>query len=67
MRRVLPVLVLLALAVPARPARADLASAFYDDVHDVVEELIQTEITTSVVTQIQTRSPALAFYLHGTL
>ena len=60
-------IVVAALALPARPARADLASSFYDDVHDVVEELIQTEITTSVVTQIEARSPALAFYLHGTL
>ncbi len=51
----------------ARPAHADLASAFYDDVRDVVEELIQTEVTTSVVTQIEKRSPALAFYMHGTL
>src|SRR5262249_523511 len=49
------------------PARADLASSLYDDVRDVVEELIQTEVTTSVVTTIETRSPALAFYMHGTL
>jgi hypothetical protein len=51
----------------ARPARADLASSLYGDVRDVIEELIQTEVTTSVVTAIETRSPALAFYMHGTL
>lgn len=51
----------------ARPAHADLAGAFYDDVRDVVEELIQTEVTTSVVTSVEKRSPALAFYMHGTL
>lgn len=51
----------------ARPAHADLASAFYDDVRDVVEELIQTEVTTSVVASIEQRSPALGFYMHGTL
>lgn len=51
----------------SRPARADLAGAVYDDLHDVVEQLIQTEVTTSVVTAIEKRSPALAFYLRGTL
>lgn len=56
-----------ALAVPSRAAHADLASTFYDDVRDVVEELIKTEVTTSVVATIEARSPALAFYLHGTL
>jgi hypothetical protein len=50
-----------------RPAHADLAGSLYDDVRDVVEELIQTEVTTSVVTSIEQRSPALAFYMHGTL
>ena len=51
----------------ARPARADLASALYGDVRDVIEELIKTEVTTSVVRTIEKRSPALAFYMHGTL
>src|SRR5262249_39190352 len=66
MRR-LWIVVAIALGASARPARADLASSFYDDVRDVVEELIQTEVTTSVVTTIEKRSPALAFYMHGTL
>lgn len=51
----------------ARPARADLASSIYGDVRDVVEELIQSEVTTSVVRTVEARSPALAFYMHGTL
>jgi len=51
----------------ARPARADLASSLYGDVRDVIEELIQTEVTGSVVRTIERRSPALAFYMHGTL
>ncbi|MEJ7602233.1 MAG: hypothetical protein WKG01_30330 [Kofleriaceae bacterium] len=51
----------------ARPARADLASALYGDVRDVIEELIKTEVTTSVVRTVGDRSPALAFYMHGTL
>ena len=51
----------------ARPARADLASSLYGDVRDVIEELIQTEVTTSVVRTVRERSPALAFYMHGTL
>lgn len=55
-----------AVAMP-RPARADLASSLYGDVRDVIEELIQTEVTTSVVRTIEVRSPALAFYMHGTL
>jgi hypothetical protein len=63
----LTIVVAIALGALTRPARADLASAFYDDVRDVVEELIQTEVTTSVVTAIEKRSPALAFYMHGTL
>ncbi len=50
-----------------RPARADLASSLYGDVRDVIEELIQTEVTTSVVRTVSDRSPALAFYMHGTL
>lgn len=60
------IVVAIVLALP-RPAHADLASSFYDDVRDVVEELIQTEVTTSVVTNIEAKSPALAFYMHGTL
>jgi hypothetical protein len=64
MRFVAGVVVLLALV---RPARADLAGSVYDDIRDVVEELIQTEVTTSVVATIEHRSPALAFYMHGTL
>ena len=51
----------------SRPARADLASSLYGDVRDVIEELIQTEVTTSVVRTVSQRSPALAFYMHGTL
>jgi hypothetical protein len=51
----------------AAPARADLASSLYGDVRDVIEELIQTEVTGSVVGTIEDRSPALAFYMHGTL
>ena len=51
----------------ARPARADLASALYGDVRDVIEELIKTEVTTSVVRTVGDRSPALGFYMHGTL
>ena len=50
----------------ARPARADLASSLYGDVRDVIEELIQTEVTGSVVTTVGDRSPAIAFYMHGT-
>lgn len=57
----------IALALVPRPAHADVAGQVYDDVRDVVEELIQTEVTTSVVTTVKTRSPALAFYMHGTL
>lgn len=64
MRRLL---VLLALLVTTRPARADLASNIYGDVRDVIEELIQTEVTTSVVTTVKDRSPALGFYMRGTL
>ena len=48
-------------------ARADLASSLYGDVRDVIEELIQTEVTGSVVHTVEGRSPALAFYMHGTL
>jgi len=48
-------------------ARADLSSQLYGDVRDVIEELIQTEVTTSVVTTVKTKSPALEFYMHGTL
>ena len=51
----------------SRPARADLASTLYGDVRDVIEDLIQTEVTTSVVATIERRSPALAFYMTGTL
>ncbi|HEV7559640.1 MAG TPA: hypothetical protein VGO00_29390, partial [Kofleriaceae bacterium] len=67
MRRLTLVVTLGLVTAMARPARADLASSFYDDVRDVVEELIQTEVTTSVVTTVQTKSPALGFYMHGTL
>src|SRR5512142_3262794 len=66
MRRIVPVVIVLVL-VAARPAHADLGSSLYDDVRDVVEELIQTEVTTSVVRTIEDRSPALAFYMRGTL
>src|SRR5688572_18864342 len=58
---------LLCVCSLARPARADLASSLYGDVRDVIEELIQTEVTTSVVRTIEERSPAFAFYMHGTL
>lgn len=64
MRRILVVLVLLC---SLRPARADLASNLYGDVRDVIEELIQTEVTTSVVATVKVRSPALGFYMRGTL
>lgn len=57
----------LVCTVFVRPAHADLASSLYGDVRDVIEELIQTEVTTSVVRTVSTRSPALAFYMHGTL
>jgi hypothetical protein len=57
----------IAVVVLALPAHADVSGQLYDDVRDVVEELIQTEVTTSVVTTVKTRSPALAFYMHGTL
>ena len=57
----------IAILCASTTARADLASSVYGDVRDVVEELIQTEVTHSVVTAIERRSPALAFYLHGTL
>ena len=69
MRRLAVVLVLAlgTLAATATPARADLGGAVYDDVRDVIEELIRSEVTHSVVTTIETRSPALAFYMHGTL
>ncbi|MGE5182280.1 MAG: hypothetical protein ACM31C_09465 [Acidobacteriota bacterium] len=59
--------VLVILVATSRVARADLAGAFYDDVRDVIEDLIQTEVTTSVVATIEQKSPALAFYMHGTL
>lgn len=61
------IVTLLAVCSLARPARADLASSLYGDVRDVIEELIQTEVTGSVVRTIERRSPALAFYMHGTL
>src|SRR6476620_3507804 len=67
-RRLVGLVVVAALSMSApRPARADLAATFYDDVRDVVEKLIQTEVTTSVVRVIENKSPALAFYMHGTL
>ncbi len=66
MRRVTVVLIL-AWVCWSRPARADLASSVYGDIRDVVEELIESEITTSVVAKLKHRSPALAFYMHGTL
>jgi hypothetical protein len=62
-----PLLALVIVATLAQPARADLASSIYGDVRDVIEELIQTEVATSVVRTIEERSPALAFYMHGTL
>ncbi len=64
MRRLLIVLTLL---LCTRPARADIASSVYGDVRDVIEELIQTEVTTSVVRTVKERSPALGFYMRGTL
>ena len=67
MRRWVLVVALVAVSVDARAAGGDLAGAFYDDVRDVIEELIQTEVTTSVVAVIERKSPALAFYMHGTL
>jgi len=68
MLRVSPLVIVVAIVLAtAGPAHADFAGAFYDDVRDVVEELIQTEVTTSVVTVIEKKSPALAFYMHGTL
>lgn len=60
-------MVLLVVCALVRPARADLAGAIYGDVRDVVEELIQTEVTASVVATVKQRSPALAFYMRGTL
>ncbi|MEO8700674.1 MAG: hypothetical protein ABI867_11555 [Kofleriaceae bacterium] len=51
----------------ARPARADLAGSIYGDVQNVIEELIQGEVTQSVVRTVGYSSPALAFYMHGTL
>ncbi|MDX2090447.1 MAG: hypothetical protein SFX73_21495 [Kofleriaceae bacterium] len=60
-------LVLVCVLSAPRLARADLASSLYGDVRDVIEELIQTEVTTSVVHTIEARSPALAFYMRGTL
>ena len=57
----------MAILCASATAHADLGSRVYGDVRDVVEELIQTEVTTSVVATIERRSPALAFYLHGTL
>jgi hypothetical protein len=62
------ILVVIAFLVAAQgTARADLSSQLYGDVRDVIEELIQTEVTTSVVTTVKVRSPALEFYMHGTL
>ncbi|HTL38508.1 MAG TPA: hypothetical protein VL326_35505 [Kofleriaceae bacterium] len=62
------ILVVIAFLVAARgTAHADLSSQLYGDVRDVIEELIQTEVTTSVVTTVKVRSPALEFYMHGTL
>ncbi|HUS31985.1 MAG TPA: hypothetical protein VMZ53_25970 [Kofleriaceae bacterium] len=61
-------IVVIAFLVAARgTAHADLSSQLYGDVRDVIEELIQTEVTTSVVTTVKVRSPALEFYMHGTL
>lgn len=60
-------IVTLVLLCSAAPARADLASSLYGDVRDVIEELIQTEVTGSVVRTVGDKSPALAFYMHGTL
>ena len=64
MRRLLIVLTLL---LCTRTVRADIASSVYGDVRDVIEELIQTEVTTSVVRTVKERSPALGFYMRGTL
>lgn len=64
MRWILPFVLVCSFA---RPARADLASSLYGDVRDVIEELIQTEVTGSVVRTVGDKSPALAFYMHGTL
>ena len=61
------IVTLVVLCSLSRPARADLASSLYGDVRDVIEELIQTEVTGSVVRTVENRSPALAFYMHGTL
>jgi len=61
------VVLVIALALVPRPAHADVTGQLYDDVRDVVEELIQTEVTTSVVSVVEKKSPALAFYMHGTL
>lgn len=66
MRRLGIITVLVCLGL-ARPARADLASSIYGDVQDVVQELIEKEVTTSVVGKLKAKSPALGFYLHGTL
>ncbi|MCX5742348.1 MAG: hypothetical protein NT062_07615 [Proteobacteria bacterium] len=66
MRRLAIITILLCLGI-TRPARADLASSLYGDIHDVVQELIETEVTTSVVAKLKARSPALGFYMHGTL
>lgn len=61
-------IVVVAVLLCARgTAHADLSSQLYGDVRDVIEELIQTEVTTSVVTTVKARSPALEFYMHGTL
>jgi hypothetical protein len=60
-------LALVLILALVRPAHADIAGEVYGDVRDVIEELIRSEVTTSVVTAIETRSPALAFYMHGTL
>jgi hypothetical protein len=65
--RIAVFVIVLALALIPRPAHADVAGDVYGDIRDVVEDLIQSEVTTSVVTTVKTRSPALAFYLHGTL
>ncbi|HSD86816.1 MAG TPA: hypothetical protein VLB44_04850, partial [Kofleriaceae bacterium] len=66
MRR-LAVVCILVMAGFTRTARADLASSIYGDVQDVVQELIETEVTTSVVAKLKDKSPALGFYMHGTL
>jgi hypothetical protein len=51
----------------APPARADLAGSIYGDVQNVIEELIQSEVTQSVTRTVGASSPALGFYMHGTL